>query len=120
MNIVLALVMVVFLVGCSASKVKTEYKYINKPVLVCPAPSELNGGENVPAVPSLEIYKLNPSSSDGEVARAFQLSIIQLKGHIELLRNIIDGYDKTSKEYEKLKGIMDAMYPDGTVIQPSQ
>lgn len=111
MKTIVLLLATLVLAGCGLFEPRVEYKYVNKPVLVCPSPQDLNGGEPVPEIPELEIYKLTTNSTDGEVARAYAISIKQLNGQVDVLREIVDSYDRTSAEYKKLKDVMDALYP---------
>lgn len=113
-RLISALIFVGLLVGC-AHDPKIVYKYVSKPVLVCPSPQELNGGNPIPEITDLEIYKLTPDSTPGEVARAYEITIKQLQGQVQVLRELVDSYDHTSKEYEKLKGVLDTLYPDGAI-----
>jgi len=115
-HIILIITIVILTTGCSLFETKTvtEYKYVNKPVLVCPSPSDLNAGKPIPSAPLLAIYQLTPNSTDGEIARAYEISVEQLRGQVEILRTIVDSYDRTSAEYKKLKSIMEALYPTGS------
>ena len=72
-------------------KPKTEYVYVNKPVASCP-------GTPIPARPNLDIYGLTDKSSDGEVVRAYELSIKQLQSHIEQLETLLDRYNHLSDQ----------------------
>jgi len=115
-NIILAIVIVVVTSGCSMFETKTvtKYEYVNKPVLVCPSPQELNEGKPIPTLDALEIDNLQKEATDGEVARAYVISVKQLEAQLEILQTIVDGYDNTSAEYKKLKAVMDALYPTGS------
>ena len=119
-RIIIAILAIVLISGCGSNPPKVEYKYVSKPVLVCPPPADMNNGEMVPTRPKLAIFELTADSTDGEVARAYEITIKQLQGHTEVLQEIIDGYDKTSREYEKIKAVMDALYPDGGSARPQQ
>lgn len=106
--------------GCGGSaKQKVRYEYIDKPVLVCPTPQELNNGEVVPHRPNLAIFGLHAESTPGEVAKAYQITIKELQGYSEVLYTLLQSYDRTSEEYKKLKAIVDTLYPNGTDI-PAQ
>lgn len=105
--------------GCGLfSEPKVEYKYVNKPVPVCPPPHELNGGKPVEKQIHLAIFDLTENSSDDEVSKAYQVSIKQLQGHVDVLYNLLMSYDRTSAEYQNLKRLLDTMYPDGSISQP--
>ena len=104
--------------GCGGKKL-TDYQYVDKPVLVCPTPQELNGGNPVPYQPDLEIFNLTKASTPGEVAIAYEITIKELQGYSEVLYKLLQSYDRTSEEYKKLKAIVETLYPNGTDI-PAQ
>ena len=116
----LVLVLALIVAGCGTSGRKlTEYEYVDRPVLVCPTPQELNGGNPVPYQPDLEIYNLTKDSTPGEVARAYRITIKQLQSYSEVLHKLLSSYDRQSEEYKKLKQIIETLYPEGTSI-PAQ
>jgi len=118
-RIILLLITAVLIAGCGQKRLKTEYEFVDKPVLVCPSPQELNGGNPVPYRPFLEIHNLTDDSTPGEVARAYEVTIKQLQGYSEVLHKLLSSYDRQSVEYKKLKAIVDTLYPEGTSI-PAQ
>ena len=104
--------------GCSILKptIVTEYRFVDKPVLACPSPVALNNG--VPIVrPALEIHEIPQDASDGEVARAYTLSVRRLQGYAQELEILLNSYDNTSKEYENLQRLMNTLYPAGSVVE---
>jgi hypothetical protein len=118
-RIIFLIVAIILVTGCGQKRLETEYEFVDKPVLVCPTPQELNGGKPVPYRPELEIHSLKDGASAGEVARAYEITIKQLQGYSEVLHKLLSSYDRQSEEYKKLKAIVDTLYPQGTSI-PAQ
>ena len=78
-RIIFLIVIGVLIAGCGTKRAQTEYEFVDKPVLVCPTPQELNGGNPIPYRPHLEIYNLTDDSSAGEVSRAYEITIKELQ-----------------------------------------
>lgn len=116
-KLMLILIIAIALSACGKTNIKTEYRYVNKPVLVCPSPQDLNGGVPIPGNPVLAIYSLDENSTDGEIARAYEITVRQLQGHVDILREIVNSYDRTSQEYKNLKKVMDTLYPENSVVK---
>jgi len=115
-RITIIILVALMMVGCGQKRVQTKFQDVSKPILVCPTPQELNGGNPVPYRPHLEIYNLNAESTPGEVAKAYQITIKELQGYSEVLYKLLSSYDRQSEEYKKLKAIMETLYPEGTEI----
>lgn len=97
---VLTVLIVLMMVGCTTSpeKIKTETIEVIKPVLYCPPP-DWSGLRR----PTLAIEHVTGQTPDGEVAKRYRASIIQLKDYAERLETALKQYDKTSQDYEKIK-----------------
>jgi len=107
-KIVTVLLLGIFMTGCSTMNgaVKTDVKYVYKPLLVCPAPPAMEK-------PLLLIDQLSEEDKKdpGKVAQAYKASVKQLTNYLNDLELVVKQYDATSKQYEELKKIVDEQYP---------
>lgn len=88
------LILSVFLIGCTTAPVcipKTEYVEVKIPVVVYP--------DVIPdyKYPELELSNLTDTSTDEEVAKAYKLTIIQLKTEVQNLVKILNSLKIDSK-----------------------
>lgn len=93
---IIASVLSLLIMGCGSTIVKTEVVKQYIPLLYCPAPPSL-------VRPSLPIYDITASTSDGEVAKKYKASVIILQGYVEELEKTVNEYDKTNKAYSELR-----------------
>ena len=103
-NIVLSSILVMPLVGCTPN-VKTVYRDVARPMLVCPAPPRLK-------TPELYITLLTEEDYNdyGKVAQYYNISIRQLLDQINKYKLILERYDKTSESYLELNAEFELMY----------
>lgn len=97
----LGLLVVLGLVGCGSSPIKTRTETVEvfKPVLYCPSP---NWNELDRPSP-LAIKGITPQTSAGEVAKFYTITIIQLQEYITRLEKTLQQYDDTNQAYEELR-----------------
>ena len=85
----LLLLPVILLVGCTANPPKVITQEVKVPVFECPA-----NHKNIvrPTRPPLAIENIQPSTSDGEVVKAYKATIKQLQGYSKQLEIGFDAY----------------------------
>lgn len=95
LKIIAPLTLLITLTGCGAfdrePETVTEYQEKAVPVYSVPEPPE------VPR-PSLELEKVDEDSSDGEVAKAYAISVMQLTDYTRLLEKVINKYREMAEE----------------------
>lgn len=97
---------VLLLTACGSMPVKTEIQYVDRPILICPAPPHTE--RPILLIDSLtEEDKKDP----GNVVQTYKATIKQLTNHVEELEIIIDRYDETSKQYDELRRAVEERYP---------
>lgn len=95
---ILAIVTTILLSSCSIPKIATDTTPVQVPLLYCPAPPDR-------IRPLLAIHSLTNEqlASDGELVKAYAISISQLQGHVAELEAVLDSYDRTNAAYEDLR-----------------
>jgi len=102
-NKLLIMIPIVLLSGCASLfetkiKLRTETVEVYKPILYCPAPDWTELKQD-----TLAIDLINSNTSDGEVAKRYKATIIQLRSRNTLLLKSLQKYDKTNEAYNALE-----------------
>lgn len=88
------------LAGCATkpARVVTDTVTVTIPVLYCPAPPEF-------ARPELPLDQLRAGQglSDGELAQAYNATIVALQGYASELETALQGYEDISEETKELQ-----------------
>ena len=106
MKIITLLILVCFITGCgSFGKTKIEYVYqdVYIPVSNIPEPPNTD-------CPSDAVELADVADSDGELAKAYRIAILQLRDCSKLRQKVLDKYRELAKEDE---GKIDNLVEDG-------
>ena len=94
---------VILISGCSIFNkdrivIQTEVQEVQVPLLYCPAPPSI-------VRPVLELNELTDAqfAHDGELAKAYAVTILQLIGYASELEQSLETYDGTNLAYEELR-----------------
>lgn len=92
------LLFALFVVGCGSNPVKkeTEVQQVNKPILYCPAPQNIER-------PQLATETIKAEDSSGEIAKKYKAAVRQLLDYSKQLESQLNRYDQTNEAYQQLR-----------------
>lgn len=89
------------LTGCALfqPRIQTEVVEVSKPILYCPAPN----WEGIDRPDPLAYQLITDEMSEGDVAKLYKASVVQLLGYSKRLEKSLQRYDETNAAYEELR-----------------